>query len=83
VERALQVISKVITDPLLTDAEALLALLICECRLIYQNKIAYDFVHAKMEPDFRKNHEELKKRMTSAKEVRECVNDILLMLYDN
>ena len=81
-DRALKVINQVITDPLLTDSEALNALLICECRIIYQNKTAWDFITEKMPVDFKENHQNLKKRIAT-KEVKERVNDVLRMVYDN
>jgi hypothetical protein len=64
------------------DKDALIGLLLCECRMLYQNKYAWEYVLQKLEPDFKKNHEALKKRIPE-KEVKECVNDVLLMVFDN
>lgn len=70
-----------ITDPLLVDNEALLGLLLCECRLFFMNKLACEFATEKV-PGFRENHQKLKTRVT-AQAVKEAVNDVLLMLYDD
>ena len=81
-ERALTKINQVITDPLLTDIEALLGLLLCECRIIYQNKHAFEFIINQSEPNFKKNHDTLKTRVANPK-IKEAVNDVLIMLFDD
>jgi hypothetical protein len=57
-----------------------MALLLCECRMLYESKPLVEFVMANMESDFKKNHLALKGRTTHAK-VKECVDDILQMVY--
>lgn len=74
-------ISQNVADPLLADSEALLGLLLCECRLVYQNKTAWEFIKTKL-PSFKENHQKLKARIQDQK-VKEAVNDILLMIYDD
>ena len=67
---------------MLQDAEALKAVLILECRIIYQNKLVWEHITKSISQSFKENHQNLKKRI-AAKEVKECVNDVLLMLYDD
>lgn len=74
-------ISQLITDPLLTDNEALLGLLLCECRIFFMNKNTCEYAKEKV-PLFRENHQKLKTRI-AALPVKEAVNDVLLMLYDD
>lgn len=71
-----------VTDPLFIDAEALKALLICECRIIYKNKAAWEYITKTIGLPFREGHQALKKR-SADKDVKECVNDVLLMVYDD
>jgi hypothetical protein len=81
IEQALTKISRVFTDPMLIDTEALLGLLLCECRLIYLNKDSWDFALNRLE-GFKANHQALKLRIAD-KTVKECVNDVLLLVFDN
>lgn len=55
-EKALNCINKVIIDPSVTDADALSALLLCECRILYLNKQVWEFVINSLDPHFRQNH---------------------------
>ena len=57
-------ISQIITDPLLTDNEALLGLLLCECRIFYMNKFTSEFAKEKV-AGFRENHQKLKTRVSA------------------
>lgn len=81
-EKALATISEKLGDDKLVDPEALSGLLLCECRIVYQNRHAVDFVNDKLEPQFRKNHLNLKTRIP-AQGVKEAVNDVLLMIFDD
>ncbi len=81
-EKALVTISEKLADKKLVDPEALSGLLLCECRIVYKNKHAVEFIKNKLEPQFRKNHQNLKTRI-SAQVVKEAVNDLLLMIFDD
>jgi len=80
-ESVITKIYETITDPLLTDNEALLGLLLCECRIFFMNKSACEFAKDSV-AGFRENHQKLKTRI-SAQPVKEAVNDVLLMLFDD
>ena len=56
IEKALTKISERISDASFIDPEGLSGLLVCECRLLYQNKHGVEFVKNKLEPSYRKNH---------------------------
>jgi len=43
IKEALAMISEIFTDPKLVDNEALLGLLLCECRMVFMNKNACEF----------------------------------------
>jgi hypothetical protein len=48
-QEALEKITTLITDPTLTDQEALMGLLLCECRILFDNKALIDFVTTKLD----------------------------------
>ncbi len=81
-EKALVNISEKLADEKLIDSEALSGLLLCECRIVYKNKHTVEFVKDKLEPQFRKNHQNLKTR-SPAQGVKEAVNDVILMIFDD
>ena len=81
-EKALTTISQKLADDKLVDPEALSGLLLCECRIVYQNKLTVEFVKNKLEPNFRKNHQNLKTRVP-IQMVKEAVNDVMLMIFDD
>jgi len=56
-----------------------MALLLCECRILYQNKKICEFV-LENEQMFKKSLSELRARTTHAK-VKECVDDVTSMLF--
>jgi thioredoxin 1 len=78
-KQALVKIGQVITDPLLKDPEALSALLLCECRILWKNSTCWEFAAKSLSPHFKSNHDQLKARIPN-KEVKESVNDVLLLV---
>ena len=58
-----------------------MGLLLCECRILYQNKDLCEFVEKEYGAELKKNHESLKQRVNNPK-VREGADDVLLMLFD-
>lgn len=81
-KKALTIISQKISDEKFVDTEAIMGMLLCECRIVYLNKDAIEFVKENLEPNFRKNHQQLKTR-TAAQNVKEAVNDVILMIFDD
>lgn len=55
--KALAKITHIISDPNLVDAEALMGLLMCECRIVYKSKVSWDFVNKQLQPKFKQNHD--------------------------
>lgn len=49
-EKALTTITEKLADDKLVDPEALSGLLLCECRIVYQNKNVVEFIKNKLEP---------------------------------
>lgn len=80
-ERALFKIQEVLLDPATTDVEAVCALLMCECRILYLNKYLCELITAKNEAAFKEAHTKLELRVKNAK-VREAIDDVFLMLFD-
>jgi len=56
-------INEVIADPALTDVEAVMGLLLCECRILYHNKGICELITEKKEDVFKKNHQALELRV--------------------
>jgi hypothetical protein len=56
-------INEVFADETLTDPTAVLGLLLCECRIMYQNKRICEFITEKKEDIFKKNHQILELRV--------------------
>jgi hypothetical protein len=81
-KKALSKISSKISDEKFVDPEALMGLLLCECRIVYLNKDAIEHVKDHLEPNYRKNHQALKTR-TQAQNVKEAVNDVILLIFDD
>lgn len=73
-------INAVIVSPELSDAEALQALLLSECRILYNNRQLCEYTVDKIESEFRKNHFVLKNKTQHAK-VKECVDDVLSLVF--
>lgn len=63
------------------DFEAVIGLLLCECRIIYQNKLLCEAIVSKHEAVFKKNHQALELRVKNQK-VREAIDDVFMMLFD-
>ena len=59
-----------------------MGLLMCECRILYQNKVLCENIINKMGEDIKKNHNTLKKRLQNPK-VKESADDVLMMLFDD
>ncbi len=55
-KKALAKISEKISNEKFVDPEALMGLLLCECRIVYLNKTAIEYIKNSLEPNFRKNH---------------------------
>ena len=55
-ERAIDKICTYIGEPENKDLEALLSLVICECRIVYNNKDIYEYITQKYESAFKKAH---------------------------
>jgi hypothetical protein len=62
-EKALLKINEVFADQTLVDPTAVLGLLLCECRILYQNKRICEFITEKEEDIFKKNHQILELRV--------------------
>mmetsp|Transcript_37000 Transcript_37000/g.35718 ORF Transcript_37000/g.35718 Transcript_37000/m.35718 type:complete len:133 (-) Transcript_37000:35-433(-) len=77
---ALAKVNSVITDTTVIDEEALMGMLLSECRMLYQNRDTCEYVQDKLGEAFQKNHIDLKNRTQSMK-VKECVMDVVSMVF--
>lgn len=59
-----------------------MAMMMCECRILYQNKVVCERVTNNLDPGFKTNHKEVSKRVLNVK-VKECADDVMIMLYDD
>ena len=59
-----------------------MAMMMCECRILYQNKALCERVTSNLDPLFKLNHKEVSKRVQNIK-VKECAEDVMVMLYDD
>lgn len=80
-ERSILKINEILSDPNLLDFEAVIGLLLCECRMLYQNKKLCETITEKHEAEFKKNHQILELRVKNQK-VREGIDDVFMMLFD-
>lgn len=80
IQNAVEKIVETISREELVDVEALMGLLLCECRLVYQNRDICQYVLETYDKKFKESHLKLKARISDAK-VKECVNDVLKMIY--
>lgn len=56
-----------------------MAMLLSECRMLYENRNLCETLLSKIEKEIKDNHTELKKKSQFQK-VKECVDDILALL---
>ena len=80
-ENALLKINELFADSSLVDFEASIALLLCECRILYTNKWICERITEKFEDIFKKNHQILELRVKNQK-VKEAIDDVFMMLFD-
>lgn len=80
-EKATLKINERFADESLMDFEAVIGLLLCECRMIYQNRKLCEAILQKHEAIFKKNHQILELRVKNQK-VREAIDDVFMMLFD-
>jgi hypothetical protein len=62
-EKAMIKITEIISIKELVDVEAVIGLLMCECRILYGNKNMCEFVMNKIENNFKNTHSNLKTRI--------------------
>lgn len=62
-QQALKAIDEVLSDRDLVDAETLLAVLLCECRILFCNVEVCGWVEDSFKVYFQETHTELKKRV--------------------
>lgn len=74
-------IIEVLDDETLVEPTAALALLLCECRILYKNKKLCEFITEKNEDTFKKSHQRLELRVKNQK-VKEAIDDVFMMLFD-
>ena len=68
-------------DTTVTDVEAVMGLLLCECRIFYQNKALCELFTTKHEKSLKEAHQKLELRVKDSK-VRQAIDDVFLMLFD-
>jgi len=78
-QQGLKAINTSINDKELTDQETLLALVLCECRILLSNAEMCKWVEEEFRGEFQQSHQLLCKRVPH-QNVREAVVDVLSML---
>lgn len=78
-ETTMKAIDEAISNEALTDDETLIALLLCECRILYKNTDMVPWVEESFKLFFVETHNALAARSQS-KNVKEAVADVLSMV---
>ena len=80
-EKSLLKIQEILLDSATTDVEAVMGLLLCECRIFYQNKALCELFTTKHEKSLKEAHQKLELRVKDIK-VRQAIDDVFMMLFD-
>ena len=78
-EKALKIIDSILSDKDIIDQELLQAVLLCECRILYQNPEMCRWVEETFKLFFLETHQDLKKR-TCHQLVKDSVDDTLSLV---
>ena len=78
-QKAMKQIDEVLGDMNMVDQDALKALMLCECRILYKNSGMCSWVEDHFRLFFTETHNEVKKR-TQIPAVKEVANDVLQMV---
>lgn len=77
---ALRAIVKVLSNGELVDKDTLVALLLCECRILFKNHDMVQMVENAFKPIFKETHEKLKERQGAVPEVLQAIQDVIKMV---
>lgn len=75
----MKAIDEVLGNIDMVDIDALKALLMCECRILFKNSSMCAWVEDHFKLFFTETHSEVKKR-TQHQAVKDAVNDVLIMV---
>lgn len=79
-KEAMKAFTLVLADEKLTDQETLLALILCECRLLYRNHDVCGCIEdGPLRVEFSKAHVQLKMRVEHAN-IKEAIDDVISMV---
>ena len=78
-EQAFKSIDEAVSNQAMTDKETLLALLLCECRILYKNHEMVTWVEEQFKLFFKETHTELEGRTTHP-EIKQAVADLFSMV---
>ena len=67
----------------LTEVESVKAVLLCECRILYQNAGICEWVSESFAQYFSETHAKLRKRVSSDPAVGETIDDLMSMVELN
>lgn len=75
----MKALDEVLSDKEINDQEVLLAAILCECRILYQNPDMCQWVEETFKLFFLETHQELKKRVQFTT-VKEAIEDVLSLV---
>ena len=75
----MKALDEVLSDKKINDSGVLLAAILCECRILYQNPDMCQWVEETFERFFLETHQELKKRVQFTS-VKESIDDVLALV---
>ena len=78
-EKAFKSIDEALSNEAIKDEDTLVALILCECRLLYKNHEMVTWVEESFKLFFVETHNQVKERVSGAK-VREAVLDVMSMV---
>ena len=78
-EQALKALDEVLSDKEMNDSEVLMAAILCECRILYQNPEMCMWVEETFKLFFKETHQELKRRV-QASSVKDSIADVLSLV---
>lgn len=78
-EPAFKTLDEVINDATLTDVDTLNAILMCECRMLYNNNGMCVWLEDAFKLFFKETHDNLKARVSAAA-VKESVDDVMSLV---
>ena len=78
-EQGLKSIDEALSNQALADKDTMLALLLCECRILYRNNDTVTWVEEQFKLFFKETHTDLSNR-AAFPEVKEAVQDLLSMV---